>query len=118
MGARAAAATWIEGTVGSCVVMGANDPLDEEHGWSPVDDRLGPLVRWIEEEAELRLDVPPGATHIGIEVWVTRTLIGRSPTLELGVHDVFVPKTDEHAVDVGFRLRPGRGQVLECPLRP
>jgi GT2 family glycosyltransferase len=118
MGADAADRTWIEATAGPRIVMGANDPLHERHGWSAVDDRLGPLVRWIAGDAELRLDVPPDATHVGVEVWVPRALIGRAPTLELGVHDVFVPPTDAHALDVCFRLRPGQWQVLECPLRP
>ena len=118
MGAHAAGATLNESTAGPCIVMGENDPLHERDGWSAVDDRLGPLVRWIEGDAQLRLDVPEGATHIGIEVFVPRALTGRRPTLQLGVHDIYVDEAAPRPLDVCFRLRPGQWQVLECPLQP
>ena len=106
---------------GARVAMGAGDGLSEVQGWSEPRDVGGAPVRWMGiGEAHLPLDVPPGATHVGIEVWVPWELLGRDPTLRLGVHDQYVDGRDEaaRALDVCFRLRPGRWQVLECPLRP
>ncbi len=122
MGALADAAILSETFAGSCVAMGLNDPLGVKQGWSAVDDRPGKLVRWVEAgvEAELVLDVPPQATHVGLELWVPRTLTGMAPTLQVSLYDIYVDPdaTDERALEVCFRLRPGRWQTVECPLRP
>jgi GT2 family glycosyltransferase len=122
MGALADAAILSESFAGSCVAMGLNDPLGVKQGWSAVDDRPGKLVRWVEAgvEAELVLDVPPQATHVGLELWVPRTLTGMAPTLQVSLYDIYVDPdaTDERALQVCFRLRPGRWQTVECPLRP
>jgi GT2 family glycosyltransferase len=120
IGALPDAAILSESVAGSSIVMGFNDPLTARQGWSAVDDRLGSLVRWVEDDATLRLDVPAEITHVGVEVWVPRTLTGMSPTLRLGLHDIWVDPEDVEgrSLDVSFRLQPGRWQTLECPLRP
>ena len=110
-----------ESAAGSRIVMGGSDAGTVLPGWSAVDDQLGTPVRWLgEDDADVSLDVPAGATHVGVELWVPRGLTGRAPTLQLSVHDAFVDASDEaaRALGVCFRLRPGRWQVLECPLRP
>ncbi|MFN8641711.1 MAG: glycosyltransferase family 2 protein [Candidatus Binatia bacterium] len=101
--------------------MGDGDGLTALQGWSLPRDVAGAPVRWMGlGEAHLPLDVPSGATHVGVEVWAPLELIGRRPRLRLAVHDPFVDGRDEaaRALDVCFRLRPGRWQTLECPIRP
>ncbi|MEO8601000.1 MAG: glycosyltransferase [bacterium] len=99
------------------IVMGENDAAQCLSGWSVRAQQLDRCVRWVGHTARALLQLPAGATHVGVELWVPPG-IDAPQFARLTLLDPWVGNLPEFGptVDVSFRLQPGRWQVLECPL--